>query len=219
MAWLAVTLGTTVAFLDGLDGYLARRSDQASEFGARFDMETDAALILVLAILAWQYDKAGVWVVLSGLLRYLFIAAGWWWAWMRAPLPSSFRGKLICVIQIVVLIVVLVPGVTPPLSVVLSAAGLAALGYASGPTVGAFALGLFTRTANTTGVMIGMLSGLLGSLALGLLSPQVFGVPGVAWTWNVFVGAILTFIVGIAASSITREPQASRGLLSANPGQ
>jgi solute:Na+ symporter, SSS family len=79
-------------------------------------------------------------------------------------------------------------------------AGLAALGYASGPTVGAFVLGVATRRANASGVIAGMVSGLLGSLAVGSLSPWLFGVPGVAWTWNVAVGASLTFAVGLAAS-------------------
>lgn len=88
-------------------------------------------------------------------------------------------------------------------------AGLAALGYASGPTVGAFALGLFTRNANTTGTMVGMLSGLLVSLSVGLLSPQIFGTPGVAWTWNVFVGAVVTFVVGAGVSAMTRERSVS----------
>ena len=55
--------------LDGVDGWLARRTQMASAFGARFDMETDALLIQVLAILAWQYGKAGAWVLVSGLLR------------------------------------------------------------------------------------------------------------------------------------------------------
>lgn len=88
-------------------------------------------------------------------------------------------------------------------------AGLAALGYASGPTVGAFALGLFTSTANTTGTMIGMLSGLLVSLSVGLLSPTLFGVPGVAWTWNVFVGAVVTFVVGLSVSAVTADRRAA----------
>src|SRR4051812_3618282 len=57
----------TAAGLDGVDGWLARRSRMASEFGARFDMEIDALLIMALAILAWQYGKAGSWVVASGL--------------------------------------------------------------------------------------------------------------------------------------------------------
>ena len=65
--------------LDGADGWLARRSRMASRFGARFDMEIDALLILALAILVWQFGKAGRWVVASGLLRYLFLAAGLLW--------------------------------------------------------------------------------------------------------------------------------------------
>jgi hypothetical protein len=69
VAWLALVMATVVAVLDGVDGWLARRTRMASAFGARFDMETDALLILVLSLLAWQYGKAGVWVLASGLLR------------------------------------------------------------------------------------------------------------------------------------------------------
>ena len=89
-------------------------------------------------------------------------------------------------------------------------AGLAALGYASGPTVGAFALGLFTTTANTTGTMIGMLTGLIVSLSVGRFSPFIFGVPGIAWTWSVFVGATVTFLVGFTVSSLVREKPAAQ---------
>jgi solute:Na+ symporter, SSS family len=85
--------------------------------------------------------------------------------------------------------------------------GLAALGYASGPTVGAFLLGVLTRTANTAGTMTGMLAGLALSLSVGKLAPVLFGVPGVAWTWNVAVGAVVTVAVGWAASRILRRRQ------------
>ena len=128
-ATLAVAVSLVVTLLDGFDGPLARRTCIASSFGARFDMETDAVLILVLAVLAWQNGKAGAWVLLSGLLRYIFITAGWCWSWMRKPLPSSLRGKVICVVQIVILVVVLVPIVTPPWSAALAAFGLVALSY------------------------------------------------------------------------------------------
>jgi SSS family solute:Na+ symporter len=87
-------------------------------------------------------------------------------------------------------------------------AGLAALGYASGPTVGAFLLGVLTRTANSVGTLAGMITGLVVSLAVGLLAPRVFGVPGVAWTWNVAVGATVTFAVGYAVSRMAGPPPA-----------
>jgi len=101
----------------------------SSAFGARFDMEVDALLIQVVAILAWQWDKAGAWILASGLLRYLFVAAGWVWAWMQAPLPPSFVRKTICVVQTAALLVALWPQVTPPGSALVAAAGLGALSY------------------------------------------------------------------------------------------
>ena len=89
------------------------------------------------------------------------------------------------------------------------AAGLAALGYASGPTVGAFALGLFTKAANTKGTMTGMLAGLLVSLSAGLLCEWLFGFKGVAWTWNVFIGATVTFVVGLSASVLIPDRESA----------
>lgn len=81
-------------------------------------------------------------------------------------------------------------------------AGLAALGYASGPTVGAFLLGILTRSATTAGTLAGMVGGLVFSLAVGSLSPTIFHRPGVAWTWNVATGAIATFAIGLTASRL-----------------
>src|SRR5438477_3844653 len=129
MAWRVVSIAIVAALLDGVDGWVARRTGTVSAFGTRFDMETDAALILVLAILAWEYGKAGPWVLLSGLLRYVFVAAGWLWPWMRSPLLSTLRGKIICVVQIVALIVATAPAIAPPASAVVAAVGLLALCY------------------------------------------------------------------------------------------
>jgi len=92
-------------------------------------MEVDALLIQILAILVWQWDKAGAWILVSGLMRYGFVAAGWVWTWMQAPLPPSLIRKTICVVQTAALLVALVPQVTPPASVLVAAAGLGALLY------------------------------------------------------------------------------------------
>jgi len=80
--------------------------------------------------------------------------------------------------------------------------GLAALGYASGPTVGAFLLGVLTRGANSIGTLTGMAAGLAVSLSVGRLAPLVLHRPGVAWTWNVAVGAVVTVAVGLLASRV-----------------
>ncbi len=123
----AAGLGATV--LDGVDGWLARRTTMASAFGARFDMEIDALLVQVLAILAWRYGKAGAWVLLSGLLRYGFVAAGRLWPWLQRPLKPTRRARVVCVVQIAALLVAIWPAVTPPLSTTIAALGLTLLCY------------------------------------------------------------------------------------------
>ena len=127
VAWPAVAIATLAAVLDAVDGRLARRTGLASPFGARFDMETDALLMLVLALLAWQLGKAGGWIVAAGLLRYAFVGAGRAWRWLERPLPPSLRRKAICVIQIITLIVALAPIIPVAASEVIAGAGLALL--------------------------------------------------------------------------------------------
>jgi phosphatidylglycerophosphate synthase len=127
IAGSAVVLATVAAVLDGVDGWLARRSRTASGFGARFDMETDALLIMVLSVLVWQHGKAGAWVLAGGLMRYGFVAVGRLLPWMAHPLRPTFRGKAIAASHLVGLIVALAPIVPVPLSAIAVAATLAAL--------------------------------------------------------------------------------------------
>jgi phosphatidylglycerophosphate synthase len=129
MAWFAVAATIAVAILDGLDGWLARRSRMVSSFGARFDMETDAMLILVLSVLVWQHGKAGLWVIACGMMRYAFVAAGWLLPWMAGPLRSTRRGKTVAIAQLVGLGAALSPLVAASYSVAIAAVTLAALGW------------------------------------------------------------------------------------------
>jgi phosphatidylglycerophosphate synthase len=108
--------GLVVTLLDGLDGQAARRTGMASPFGARFDMETDAFFIMVLAALVWRSGKAGSWILLAGLMRYLFVAAMAALPWMRRQEPPSIRRKAICVVQVVGLSLVMLPAFSPPVS-------------------------------------------------------------------------------------------------------
>ena len=127
VAWIVVVTATVTAVLDAADGPLARRSGLASGFGARFDMETDAWLTLVLCALVVQFDKAGAWVLASGLMRHAFVAAARAWPWLAAPLPPSRRRQAVCVVQITALIVCLGPIVPRWAASVLAALALAAL--------------------------------------------------------------------------------------------
>jgi phosphatidylglycerophosphate synthase len=125
----AAAASLVISALDGVDGWLARRHRIASSFGARFDMEVDALLILALAILVAEFGKAGRWVILSGLLRYVFVAAGHYWPRLRAPLVPSRRRQAICIVQILALTVAIVPAIQPPVSTVIAATALAALAW------------------------------------------------------------------------------------------
>jgi phosphatidylglycerophosphate synthase len=127
LGWTIVGLGTTAALLDGLDGRLARSRGEVSAFGARFDMETDAFLILVLALGAWQLGKAGAIIVLAGALRYVFVAASYGYAWLDVPLPPSRRRQTVCVLQVATLIAALAPIFVRPFSDVVALAGLVLL--------------------------------------------------------------------------------------------
>ena len=64
-----------------------------TELGARFDMEVDAFLLLVLSV--YVAPELGWWVLSIGLLRYAFVAAGWLLPWMRATLPPRYWRKVV----------------------------------------------------------------------------------------------------------------------------
>ena len=127
LAASAALASVVVMVLDSVDGWLARRHRIASDFGARFDMEVDALLILALSVLAWRFEKAGAWVIAAGAMRYAFVAAGLCWRWLQAPLPPSLRRKTVCVVQLAALTLILFPAVAPPLSTAIAAAALVML--------------------------------------------------------------------------------------------
>ncbi len=109
--WSLVVLVAAALSLDAADGWLARRLRLASGFGARFDLEIDAWLILVLALLVWQSGRVGPWVLAIGLMRYVFVLASWYLPALRGPLPPSRRRQVVCVQQSVTLLVCLLPPV------------------------------------------------------------------------------------------------------------
>jgi phosphatidylglycerophosphate synthase len=119
---IAVALG-----LDAVDGWLARRLRLVSAFGARFDVEIDALLLLILALLVWQTGRVDAWVLVIGILRYGFVLAGRFRPWLRAPLPPRRRRKAICVQQGVTLLICLLPPVSATLAGAAAALALSSL--------------------------------------------------------------------------------------------
>lgn len=129
MGWWVVLWATLAFLLDNLDGRVARRTGTVSAFGARFDMELDAFLILVLSVLVWEWGKVGAWVLLIGALRYLFVGAGWVRRELNGPLPESQRRKIVCVAQGVALLVCLGPIVSLDVASIVAGGALALLVY------------------------------------------------------------------------------------------
>ncbi|KOV92159.1 membrane protein [Streptomyces sp. NRRL B-3648] len=100
---LLVALTAVALLLDGVDGKVARRTGTSSALGARFDMEVDAFLILVLSV--YVSAQLGPWVLLIGGMRYGFVAAARIAPWLTAPLPPSFARKTVAAVQGVCLLV------------------------------------------------------------------------------------------------------------------
>jgi phosphatidylglycerophosphate synthase len=69
----AAALVSVIFALDGVDGWIARRNGQASLFGAHLDMECDALLVLLCSLVLYQHARLGAFILVPGLLRYLYV--------------------------------------------------------------------------------------------------------------------------------------------------
>jgi phosphatidylglycerophosphate synthase len=98
-----VAVSTIALVLDAVDGQVARRTHSVTELGARFDMEVDAFLILVLS--GFAVPLVGPWVLAIGAARYAYVAVGWALPWLRRPVPSRYWRKVVAAIQGIVLTV------------------------------------------------------------------------------------------------------------------
>jgi phosphatidylglycerophosphate synthase len=80
--------------LDGVDGWVARRAPvTASDFGAAFDMETDALLVLVAGLRLSVEGRVGPFIIVPGLLRYLYVVTVAAFPEARGEAPRSRLGR------------------------------------------------------------------------------------------------------------------------------
>jgi phosphatidylglycerophosphate synthase len=98
---LLVSLASLALVLDAVDGRIARRTETTSALGERMDGEVDAFLILVLSL--YVARSTGAWVLAIGAARYAFLAAGYLFPWLRAPLQPRHWRKVVCATQGIVL--------------------------------------------------------------------------------------------------------------------
>jgi phosphatidylglycerophosphate synthase len=111
--WLTVLVVPALA-LDFVDGLVARRTGTSSDAGARLDMEMDAALLLVLSVVATQ--SLGWWVLAVGGMRYAFVAASWFRPRLTGALPFSHFRRVVAAVQGITLAIALAPVVPLPVA-------------------------------------------------------------------------------------------------------
>ena len=130
---LIIVLSAVALALDGVDGQVARRTGTTSALGARFDMEVDAALILVLSIFVAR--PLGAWVLAIGAMRYAFVAAAWVLPWLRAALPPCLSRKTVAAVQGIALVVAGADVLPQLANVAVAALALASLCWSFGRDV------------------------------------------------------------------------------------
>ncbi len=128
-----IVIAAVALVLDWVDGQVARRTGTVSPLGARFDMEVDAFLILVLSV--FVAHSFGLWVLTIGAMRYVFVAASRVAPWLRGTLPTSLARKAVAAMQGIVLVTVAADVVPRPVAFVAVAGSLAFLTWSFGRDV------------------------------------------------------------------------------------
>lgn len=122
-----VLIGLLLLVADGIDGWLARRLDQTSEFGEFFDKETDAFFLLVLCLLAIDMRGYTIALIAVGLLRYVFALVLYTCEPPAEKEPRSAAARYLYVTMMAVLLAAFLPiPVLPPVLVGLTAVVLIA---------------------------------------------------------------------------------------------
>ncbi|KAB1941388.1 CDP-alcohol phosphatidyltransferase family protein [Micromonospora sp. ALFpr18c] len=122
---LLVAVSAVALLLDAVDGQVARRTGTVSALGARFDMEVDAFLILVLSV--YVAPSTGAWVLAIGAMRYAFVAAMAVLPWLNGSLPPRFWRKVVAAAQGVLLAVAAARVLPQPWTTLVLVAALALL--------------------------------------------------------------------------------------------
>lgn len=63
--------------LDVVDGFIARRLDQATEFGMIFDREVDGVYVLIASLYFFLAVGIPAWILVPGLLPYVYRLTAW----------------------------------------------------------------------------------------------------------------------------------------------
>ena len=116
LAWVPALLYTAADTADFFDGYAARKTNHATQLGARLDMEFDGLGMLIVSLLAVWFGQLPWWYLSIGLARYFFIFG----LWLREKrhltnhtMPHSWHRRIFAGFQMGFMSVVLWPIVPP----------------------------------------------------------------------------------------------------------
>jgi len=101
---------------DGIDGWLARKLDAVSYFGALMDPLCDKVLLLSAYLALALVDLLPLWVVLFMALRDVIIVAGavvYYWQFGRYEMQPTLLGKMTTVMQIAFALLLLMQQIYP----------------------------------------------------------------------------------------------------------
>lgn len=91
-------------FLDGVDGWVARRFKEEHPFGATLDMITDAFFVLIVLLLLIQNQLIPFWLLIIGFLHYGYELILKALNWQEVKTPKNRFGKLIAVVLFISLL-------------------------------------------------------------------------------------------------------------------
>jgi phosphatidylglycerophosphate synthase len=154
---LLVCVTLVALALDFVDGRVARHTGSVSDLGARFDMEADAFLILVLSVAA--APLVGEWVLLIGAARYALFGAERVWVWLRAPVPRRYWRKVVAAIQGITLTVAVADVLPLPVATVALVVSLGLLAESFGRDVRFLARSAARRPARQPALFAETVSG------------------------------------------------------------
>jgi phosphatidylglycerophosphate synthase len=100
-----------LVLLDGVDGYLARRLKQRTEFGGLFDMETDALFVCSVSCILFEKNILPGWILVPAFIKFYYTVFTHLTGLSRMPEQRSLFGASVAVIMFLALILSLViPG-------------------------------------------------------------------------------------------------------------
>ena len=129
--YIIFVAGILTLIADGLDGYYARKYNTVSAFGDAFDKEIDALFVLAYGVLISHKGLAGDWVLLPGLLRYVYVVLLSFVETKPAVPVSSFRRQFIgmwlmgtLLAPFVIFPIVYIPGLIAAIAMILYSFGI-----------------------------------------------------------------------------------------------